>query len=308
MRIQFYSLNLGRHLHQKEEALCFVLVGVPAADYEGGRRCLFGWQKDFHYLSRQIESLSIITSSQASGCAVFCLSLHLLITLCSDQRAASKSAQERGAKGGSSLFLPLSRSSFPDTSSNSLGELSAERSDACPGQAVPSSPLLLLYFAKTAFRRRRRREELEWSGLLRPQRKEAPFHPLAVFVRLSLHGGPEHRARRPLLPIFKYVNNKKNMDLRGGWIWIFCLVLAGWKVTSYVLVNAFIRHECIGVYVFSLIFHFGTTVSSTPSSSKHQMEPVSVSVKDEPNVWVTGSFGTWSHQTHNSSEASDWLC
>lgn len=89
------------------------------------------------------------------GVMFLCLSLHLLITLCSDQRAASKPEQETGAKGGSSLFLALRRSWFPDTSSNSLGELSAERSDACPGQAVPSSPLLSLYFAKTAFRRRR---------------------------------------------------------------------------------------------------------------------------------------------------------
>lgn len=152
--------------------------------------------------------MSIITSSHASWCDFFCLSFHLLITLCSDQRAASKSEQETRAKGAPLSFYLSRRSSFPDTSSNSLGELSAERSDACPGQAAPSSPLLLLYFAKTAFRRRRWREELEWSGLLRPQRKEAPFHPLVVFVRLSLHGGPEHRARRALLPIFKYVNKQ----------------------------------------------------------------------------------------------------
>lgn len=101
-----------------------------------------------------------------------------------------------------------------------------------------------LFCKKTAFRRLRWREKLEWSGLLRPQRKEAPFHPLVVFVRLSLHSGAVHRAHRPLLPIFKYINNKKT------WIWeedeisppfppqggIFCLFFPGWKVTSYILV------------------------------------------------------------------------
>lgn len=123
-------------------------------------------------------------------------------------------------------------------------------------------------------------------------------------------------ARTPCSPCTSthfQVRKQANMDLRGGWNQppqggISRLVLAGWKVTSYVLVNAFIRHECIGVYVFSSFSVSERAVSSTPSSSKHQMEPVSVSVKDEPNVLrVTGSFGTWSHQTHNSSEAKTVL-
>lgn len=82
---------------------------VPAGDYEGGGRCLFAWQKDFHYLSRQIDSSSIITSSHTSGCDgffFFCISFHLLITLCSDQRAASKSGQETRAKGAPLSFYP----------------------------------------------------------------------------------------------------------------------------------------------------------------------------------------------------------
>lgn len=53
MRIQFYSLNLGRHLNQKEEALCFVLVSAPSCTC----RWLWGREK---VLVRMTEGLPLL--------------------------------------------------------------------------------------------------------------------------------------------------------------------------------------------------------------------------------------------------------
>lgn len=80
-RIQFYLLKLGRHLNQKEEALCFVYVLYKCAIvylnvYLGVRRCFFQIRKTNYNrsfpilppLARRSNSVSIITSSYISPC------------------------------------------------------------------------------------------------------------------------------------------------------------------------------------------------------------------------------------------------
>lgn len=296
MRIQFYSLNLGRHLHQKEEALCFVLVSAPSCT------CRWFWGRE-KVLVRMTEGLSLLIQadwelvnhhliSLVRVWCFFCLSLHLLITLCSDQRAASKWEQETRAKGAPLSFYPSAVPRFLTPLQTALA--SRVLSEATPVRAKLYPLHLSFYFILQKQLWEDWREELEWSGLLRPQRKEAPFHRLVVFVGLSLHGGPEHRAHRPLLPIFKYVNSKQT------WIWeedeisppqggIFysCfswlkgdIMRFGTRFGKCMYTTRMYWRLCFSSFCFS-----ERAVLSTPSSSKHQMEPVSVSVKDEPNVW-----------------------
>lgn len=59
MRIQFYSLNLGRHLNQKEEALCFVLLSAPS--------CTCRWLRGRgKVLVRMAEGLSLLIQADWS--------------------------------------------------------------------------------------------------------------------------------------------------------------------------------------------------------------------------------------------------
>lgn len=156
MRIQFYSLNLGRHLHQKEEALCFVYVlksvrhCVPTDEYQGRRRCC---SDDRRMLTTYPDWLIACQSSPRLTHLGVMFSPSLSISWSHSAKIKEK-LQRRSrneSKRGSSLFLPLRLSSFPDSSSNS----SDEPSEVTPVRAklYPLSPFLLLYFAKTPFRR-----------------------------------------------------------------------------------------------------------------------------------------------------------
>lgn len=128
----------------------------------------------------------------------------------SDQRAASKLMQETRAKGVLSLFTSPALLISQHFSSNSSGEPSAERGNVCLSQAVPSSPFLLLYLAKTVLSRvpgpgitekplgsEARKGLCPSRGLIRSgtlsrwvskaTEKRSTFHPLLVFVTLSTH-------------------------------------------------------------------------------------------------------------------------
>lgn len=113
-------------------------------------------------LAGHSNSMSIITSSCISPCLlVWCFFFffffpspdHTVHTTDWDQRAASKPEQETRAKGVLSLSTSPSLLISRHFSSNSSGEPSAEWGNVCLSQAVPSSPFLLLYLAKTVLSR-----------------------------------------------------------------------------------------------------------------------------------------------------------
>lgn len=133
------------------------------------RRCFFQIRKtNYNYsfpilppLARCSNSVSIITSSYISPCLLvwcfFFLSFHLLITLCTQLTQIKEQLQSRSRKLELKGFSPLSTSPSllisRHFSSNSSGEPSAERGNVCLSQAVPSSPFLSLYLAKTVLSR-----------------------------------------------------------------------------------------------------------------------------------------------------------
>lgn len=155
MRIQFYSLNLGRHLHQKE-ALCFVYVlksvrhCVPTDVYQGRRRCC---SDDRRMLTTYPDWLIACQSSPRLTHLGVMFSPSLSISW-SRSAKIKEQLQSRSRKRELKGLLSLSTSpssSFPDSSSNS----SDEPSEVTPVRAklYPLSPFLLPYFAKTPFRR-----------------------------------------------------------------------------------------------------------------------------------------------------------
>lgn len=144
----------------------------------------------------------------------FFFSFHLLITLCTQLSKIKEQLQSRSRKlelKGFSLFLPApSLLTSRHFSSNGSASLSAERGDVCPSRAVPSSPFLLLYLAKTVLSRApgpgiaENPSGSEARGGLRPSRglirsgtlsrrvskateKRSTFHPLLLSVTLSVH-------------------------------------------------------------------------------------------------------------------------
>lgn len=190
-RIQFYSLKLGRHHNQKEEALCFMYVLSKWA-------VVYQLRNDplslLPQVARHSSSLSITTSSTSSRLLVWCLLFFfppLLITLCTQLTQIKEQLQSRSRKldlKGLSLFLPLSLF-FPPPSNSSGGEPGAERGHVCPRRAVPSSPSLFASRRSSA-----EKTGLMWWWVSKATEKRSTFHPRLVSVMLSVHTVPVYCA------------------------------------------------------------------------------------------------------------------
>lgn len=104
-RIQFYSLKLGRHHNQKEEALCFMSKWAVVYQLRNNPLSLLP------QVARHSNGLSITTASASPRLLVGCLLFfspspdHTVHTTNSDQRAASKPEQETTPKGALSFYL-----------------------------------------------------------------------------------------------------------------------------------------------------------------------------------------------------------
>lgn len=132
----------GKTPSSKGRSLMFRIcteVSAPLSTYRwvlGKEKVLFRRQKDFNYLSRLIDSLSITTSSHTSGRDVFSPSLSISWSLSAKIKEQLQSrSRKRELKG----LLSLSTSPSFLVSRLLFKQLwRAEWSDAGPGQAVPS--------------------------------------------------------------------------------------------------------------------------------------------------------------------------